>query len=95
MESAQPPRGPVPPALTDTHRHLLAHAAKVTAYEGWFPEFDFNGRMKRPLDTLVTRGMLERREVNRSGMVRDSWPPLGTASRGPRGLMSHSRPRWG
>lgn len=64
----------MPPALTDTHRLLLAHAAKVTAHEGWFPEFDFNGRMKRPLETLVTRGMLERRAINRAGMVRDSWP---------------------
>lgn len=61
-------------ALSHTHRLLIAHAAKVTTHEGWFCEHDFNGRMRKPLDTLAKRGALECRKVNRTGIVNDCWP---------------------
>ena len=49
---------------------ILAHAAHAATSgerggenEGWFPEYDFNGRMKSALDAMARDGRLESKKL--------------------------------
>jgi len=45
--------------LSPMQQLVMDHAKNTTTDDGWFPEFDFNGRVSSSLKSLVKAGLLK------------------------------------